>query len=212
MKVISVNIGEITEVPWRGQTVRTGIFKHPVDAIQLGVEDVEKDHVVDRRVHGGVDKACYLFSSDAYGPFREKYRKLDWDWGMFGENVTMDSLREDEICIGDRYQLGSAVVEVSQPRVPCFKFGIRFGSQIALKDFIAQERSGVYVRLITPGTVKAGDSMKLIQNGSDISVLEIFQLLFQKIVDPQRVQLALELPTLAEMMKKGLRKLVPPNI
>lgn len=206
MQVKSVNLGEITEVKWRNKLIKTGIFKTPVEKIILGKEDVNNDHVIDRKYHGGIDKACYLFSADAYSHFKELYPKLDWTWGMFGENVTVSGLKEEEVCIGNQYQLGTAIVEVSQPRQPCSKLGIRFGNQKVLKDFIAAERCGAYVRVIEPGEVMPGDELKLLRTGSNISLGDIFRMLYQKSQDIDLLNSALDLSSLATSAKKDLRK------
>lgn len=205
MKVVSVNIGEQQKVKWRLRTIQTGIFKYPVKSIMLGRTDVEKDDVVDRKYHGGVDKACYLFSADTYKNWKEKYPELDWDWGMFGENATVEGLNESNIFIGSTYSLGSAIVEVSEPRQPCFKLGIRFGTQKVLKQFIAEGNCGVYVRVLQSGQVKPEDEFILIEKGSDISIRDVFQLMYKKHTNPGLLNDALALPKLAEGAKRGLR-------
>ncbi|WP_258103220.1 MOSC domain-containing protein [Marinoscillum sp. MHG1-6] len=206
MKVVSVNRGERKKVQWRFRIVETGIFKHPVDEIHLGATDVEQDHVVDRRYHGGIDKACYLYSADPYPTWKKRYPKLNWDWGMFGENVTVEGLQEREVFIGSRYRLGTALVEVSEPRQPCFKFGIRMGTQKALKEFISLGHSGVYVRVIEPGIVKPGDEMILEVKGSEFSISDVFQLLYKRHPQPEIIGDILTIDTLAESAKRDLQK------
>ncbi|MEQ8581714.1 MAG: MOSC domain-containing protein [Marinoscillum sp.] len=208
MQVVSVNLGEKRTIRWKRKEVETGIFKYPVnDPITLGYEDVENDHVVDRKYHGGIDKACYLFSADVYPSWKSRYPQLSWDWGMFGENVTVRDLDESRVHIGSTYRIGTALVEVSEPRQPCFKLGIRFGTQKVLKDFIAAGHSGVYVRVLTPGVVKAGDQMTLIEKGSDLSILDIFQLIYQQHKNPELIHKALQLKNLAEGARRNLQKL-----
>jgi MOSC domain-containing protein YiiM len=207
MKVIATNIGERRQVSWRGKKVETGIFKSPVsDGIFLGSTDVQNDHVVDRKWHGGVDKACYLFSAEAYTHFKKWHPQLNWDWGMFGENVTIEGLDESEIMIGSQYQIGEAIVEVSEPRQPCFKLGVRFGTQKILKQFIAHDRPGVYVRVLQQGFVRPEDEMVLIESGSSISIQDIHQLMFRKHANPMLLEEALKLEKLAESSKVDLRK------
>lgn len=206
MKVISTNIGEKKRVRWRFRNVQTGIFKSPSSQILLGAEDVESDCVVDRRYHGGVDKACYLFSADAYDQFKELYPQLIWDWGMFGENVTIDKLPESEIEIGSRFEIGGAEVEVSEPRQPCFKLGIRFGSQKIIKQFVNLERCGLYVRVIKEGIVRPGDEMKLIKSGGGITILDAFRMVYGKEHDQEKVKRALNHQSLAQSTKKDIRK------
>lgn len=206
MKVISVNIGEKQTVTWRGKSVDTGIFKYPTDKITLGATDVARDHVVDRRFHGGIDKACYLYDADTYSHWKEKYPNLEWNWGMFGENVTLADLDESNVFIGSRYQLGTALVEVSQPRQPCFKLGIRFGTQKILKQFIQHGRPGVYVRVLKPGEVKPGDTMTLLEKGSNISIQDVFLLLYGLHPNPGLTHEASGLPNLAASARKNLSK------
>ena len=111
MKIISTNIGEPRVIKWRGKEVETGIFKFPViQPIFLGTDDVENDHVIDRRYHGGTNKACYLYSSDHYGYWQKLYPELEMPWGIFGENLTVEGLNEAQINIGDIFKIGEAVV------------------------------------------------------------------------------------------------------
>ena len=103
MQIISTNIAEPTTIEWNGQQIQTGIYKYPVEIpIYMGIEGVENDHVLDRKYHGGADKACYLYSADHYSFWKNKYPNLEWIWGMFGENLTVIGLDESEIRIGDR--------------------------------------------------------------------------------------------------------------
>ncbi|SEK40626.1 MOSC domain-containing protein YiiM [Aquimarina amphilecti] len=182
MKVISTNIGEAKTISWRGKEVKTGIYKHPIDQpIFLGTEDVKGDHVVDRRVHGGVDKACYLYAAEHYPYWKEKYPNLDWDYGMFGENLTILGLDERIINIGSIYKLGEALVQVSQPRQPCYKLGVRFGTQTILKQFIEALIPGVYLRVLTPGIVKIDDILIPKEIHTDgISIQDMYKLFYDQ--------------------------------
>ena len=122
MKIISTNIGKPQTIEWRGNQIQTGIYKNSVNhPISLESEDVLNDHVMDRRYHGGTDKACYLYSADHYKMWSELYPDVEMPWGMFGENLTVKGLNEAEINIGDTFQIGNAVVQATQPRQPCFK-------------------------------------------------------------------------------------------
>src|ERR1035437_3558163 len=198
MKVLSTNIAEPATVEWRGQSVKTGIYKNPVDtSIFLGAEDVENDHVIDRRYHGGTEKACYLYSADHYLFWQNKYPDLEWKSGMFGENLTVTGLDESAILIGDCYRIGDAIVQVSQPRQPCFKLGIRFNDQSIVDDFWKSPYPGVYVRVIQPGTVKKGDELILIeQNPESISIAEVFSLFSPNPENLDRIQQAIKEPFL----------------
>jgi MOSC domain-containing protein YiiM len=178
LKVVSVNIGERTTVIWNKKPIETGIFKYAVaHPIFLGNEDVTNDNVVDRKYHGGIDKACYVYSKDHYPYWKEKYPDSDLQLGAFGENITMENLDESNIFIGEQYQLGEAIVEISQPRQPCFKLGIRFGNPLVVKDFFQSEFPGVYLRIIKEGNVFTGDKMVLIsQPNNRVSVAEVHSL------------------------------------
>jgi len=182
MKVIAVNLGERTEVQWKGKTIETGIYKYPVSQpIRLEKKDVAEDTVVDRKHHGGIYKAAYLFDADAYPYWKEKYPYLDWDWGMFGENITIEGLDESNLLIGSTYILGEALVEITQPREPCYKLGIRFKDQSVLKDFIAHERPGSYIKILHEGKVAKGDIMRLENESTEgLSIKQFYQLLYSK--------------------------------
>ncbi|PKV51019.1 MOSC domain-containing protein YiiM [Aquimarina sp. MAR_2010_214] len=180
MKVLSTNIATPRIIFWKGREEKTGIYKLPVEnPIYLEKEDVRNDHVVDRKYHGGVDKACYLYSADHYPYWKTKYPDLEWDYGMFGENITIEGFDEENIKIGSVYKLGGATIQVSRPRQPCYKLGIRFGNHAILRQMIDSLFSGVYVRIIDPGPVSVGDELQLIkENDNGISISELNTLLF----------------------------------
>lgn len=207
LKVISTNIGRIREVEWHGQKIITGIFKEPVDEpLFLGKLGVNKDEVADLKVHGGSDKACYLYSSDFYPYWKEKFPESNWHWGIFGENLTIDGLDEGEIKIGDIFQLGSAVVQVSQPRLPCYKLGIRFSNPKVVKQFLESPYPGVYLRISKEGNVKTGDRMQLLQtNPSGMTVREVYSLFSSNKKNSELKAQACELEFLSESLKKDLR-------
>lgn len=158
MKLISVNIGKKRTVPWKGKDVETGIFKYPVDeGIYLGIENVENDVVIDRRFHGGVNKAVYGYSEKHYDYFKELHPDLDWNYGMFGENLTFSDLDEEEITVGSVYELGESILQVTEPRQPCFKLGIRFKSTDIITQFWNSTKSGIYFKVLHSGIVKPND-------------------------------------------------------
>ena len=208
MKVISTNLGEPTKINWNGKQTLTGIYKYPVDQpIYLDTEDVQGDTVVDRKYHGGIYKACYLFSADHYDYWKAKYPQLEWDWGMFGENLTIQGLDESQLRIGSTYRLGTALVQISQPREPCYKLGIRFGDQEILKQFIDHGRPGTYIRVLEPGTVSKGDSMELVTaSESPLTIAQFYELLFAKEKDQHVLQQALHNEALPMEKREKLQK------
>lgn len=210
MKIISTNIGEPVIVEWRGQNVQTGIYKYPTDRpVFLGKEDVASDHVIDRRYHGGVDKACYMYSADHYPFWQQRYPEVELSWGMFGENLTVEGLNESSVCIGDQYQMGTALVQVTQPRQPCFKLGIRFCEQEVVSDFWELPYPGVYIKVLKEGMVKPGDQVKLVfRNNESLSVAEVFSLFRQERNNQGKIKMAISDSNLAASCRRDLEKLL----
>lgn len=182
MKIISTNIAKPTTFIWNKKEVTTGIFKKPIDKpIYLGKANVKGDEVSDRKVHGGEFKACYLFSKNQYPYWKNLYPNLEWSYGMLGENLTVEGLDETQLQIGDIYKVGNALVQITQPREPCFKFGVKFNSQDVLKQFIEHGYSGTYVRVLEEGSVKNDDTFQLVEQAKDsISIWQFFKLLYSK--------------------------------
>lgn len=182
MKVIATNIGTPRTFTWNGAEEQTGIFKYPTtEGLFLTKNDVKGDTVIDRVHHGGTNKACYLFSADYYPYWKEQYPNHDWDWGMFGENLTVSGMDESQIRVGNVYKIGDATVQVSQPREPCYKLGIRFGTQAILKQFIAHNHPGTYLKILEEGRVKAGALVELIETSKNsLTVQQFYELMFQK--------------------------------
>lgn len=208
MKIISTNIGQPTIVIKNRKPTKTGIYKVSVEGpIELGKTDVVGDSVMDRKHHGGVDKACYLYSADHYNFWQEKFPDLDFTWGMFGENLTVEGLDESKIRIGDVFSIGSAIVQVSEPRRPCSILGIRFGTQQMVKLFNNSPYPGIYVRVLTIGKIKSGDVLDLIEtNEENITVKEVFSLFSEKNKNIELANKALNTNTLSEDCKNSIRK------
>jgi MOSC domain-containing protein YiiM len=208
MKVISTNIGNPTTIHRNGKEEQTGIFKYPTnETLFLGKTDVLKDTVIDRKHHAGINKACYLFSADQYPYWKKMYPELEWDWGMFGENLTVKGLNEAEIRIGDIFKIGSALVQVSQPREPCYKLGVRFGTQEILRQFIDHGFPGTYVRILEEGEVQRNDELILVERSvNPLSVKQFYELLFAKKKDLEIVKLAINNPSLPEYNRARLKK------
>ncbi len=168
--------GKRTEVQWRGKTYATGIFKSSVAGpLVLGKEDVENDVVIDRKYHGGIDQAVYAYGKNHYSFWKEYYPLLDIQNGFFGENLTVSNLDETKIHVGDIYELGETIVQVTKPRQPCFKLGIRFNNPSVVKQFWHTTKSGVYFKILETGKVALKDEFKLIEKAyNSPSIAEVF--------------------------------------
>jgi len=208
MRIISTNIGSPTTIIWNDREEQTGIFKYPVDEpLILEMESVAKDTISNRKVHGGVHKACYLFSLEQYPFWKDLYPHLDWDWGMFGENLTIEGMDENQLRIGDVFRVGTALVQISQPREPCYKLGIRFGDQNILRQFIAHGYPGAYVRILEKGTVRAGDELQLEKrSGNSLTVKQFFNFLYERKKNPEILKLAISNNSLPEYKRERLKK------
>lgn len=206
MKIVSTNIAEPMTFLWNGKEETTGIYKKPTSkAIFLGKEDVKGDEISDRKHHGGIFKACYIFSADQYGYWKNLYPNLDWTYGMLGENLTVSGLDETKIRIGDIYKIGEAKVQITQPREPCYKFGVKFGSQAVLKQFIDHGFSGTYVSVMEEGFVKIGDEMKLLKAAENsLTTFQFFKLLFAKEKNQEHLRMALQLESIPQSKRNKL--------
>ena len=157
MRIVSVNVGMPRDVVWRGRTVRTGIFKDPVpDAVPLRRLNLDGDAQADLTVHGGPDKAVYAYPYEHYDGWRARLGR-ELSFGNFGENFTTEGLTEDQVHIGDEFRVGSARVVVTQPRLPCYKLGLRFGDPTMVKTFLEAGHPGIYFAVVEEGMVGPGD-------------------------------------------------------
>ena len=167
-KLISVNIGLPRIVVRNGEPVSTGIFKEPVAGrMMLRALNVDGDRQADLSVHGGPSKAVYVYPSEHYDYWKHELPEMKLPWGMFGENCTSAGLFESELNIGDKFRMGSAVVRVTEPRMPCYKLGIKFGRSDIVKRFLASERTGFYFAVLQEGEVGVGDPIELIERSKD---------------------------------------------
>lgn len=162
-RLLSVNLAEPREISHRGRTVRTGIWKLPAAGrIHAGEQGLDGDAVLDRRYHGGIDKAVYAYSAEDYAWWSDELGEA-LEPGRFGENLTTEGIDLLDARIGDRWRVGGAVLEVSEPRTPCYKLGVRMGSLAFVKRFARALRLGAYLRVIEPGELGAGDEIALIE-------------------------------------------------
>ena len=177
-KVISLNIGLPRTVYFRGQAVTTGIFKEPVSGrIKLRRLNLDGDKQADLTVHGGPDKAVYAYPAEHYDYWKKRLPNMKLPWAMFGENLTTVGLLEDQVNIGDVFQVGSSEVLVTQPRMPCYKLGVKFGSMDVVKKFMDSKLTGIYFRVLKEGDVGAGDAIELIRrDANNVTVKDIVRL------------------------------------
>src|ERR1700704_566606 len=156
MEVVSVNVGMPREVTWKGMRVETGIFKDPVDGlVAVGKLNLAGDKQADLTVHGGLAKAVYAYPVEHYEYWKEELPKVSFGWGKFGENLTTRGLSEDHLFIGDQLKVGSAILMVTQPRLPCYKLALKFNRDDMIKRFLASGRSGFYLSVVLEGVVSA---------------------------------------------------------
>ena len=207
MKIISTNIGQPVTVIKNGKEVKTGIYKQSVNQpIALGFTDVVGDAVMDRESHGGIDKACYLYSADHYLFWQQQFPELEWSAGMFGENLTVEGLNEANVMIGDIYAIGTAIVQVSEPRRPCSILGIRFGTQKIVKEFYNSNYPGFYIRVLEEGQVKSGDQFILKERTENISVKEVYSLLTNNKKNIAFAMKVISIASLAEDSKTAIKE------
>jgi MOSC domain-containing protein YiiM len=168
MKLLSVNVGRPRAVMQDGDAVLTGIFKDPVKGrVTLRTLNLDGDGQADLSVHGGPTKAVYVYPSEHYDYWKRELPGMELPWGMFGENFTTVGLLESQLNIGDKFHVGSATVTVTEPRMPCYKLGIKFGRPDIVKKFLASERTGFYFRVLEEGEVGADDGIRLIERNND---------------------------------------------
>lgn len=215
MRLASVNTGLPREVKWHGRAVTTGIFKEPVEGrVALRKLNLDGDRQADLMVHGGAHKAVYCYSLGHYEYWKKELPGRELPMGMFGENFTIDAGKdeplEESVHLGDRFSIGTAEVVVTQPRLPCYKLGIRFGSDDMVKRFLASGRTGFYVGVVREGEVGAGDEIKAVgRETQTVPVSEITRLYVAKRYGEAEIRAArraLEVKELPESWKEYFRE------
>jgi MOSC domain-containing protein YiiM len=207
MKLITVQVGMPREVKWRGRSVTTGIFKEPVEGpVMLRALNLDGDAQADLSVHGGPTKAVYAYPVEHYEYWRNELPRTELPYGMFGENFTTEGLLETEVYVGDRFRVGGAEVVVTEPRVPCYKLGIKFRRTDILKRFLASRRSGFYFAVLREGTVQAGDRMeRLSHDVESVSIADIIRLYAFERDDLNTLRRAVGLTSLPESWRGYFR-------
>jgi MOSC domain-containing protein YiiM len=197
--LLSVNVGMPRDVPWQGRTVFTGVFKAPVTGpCRVRKLNVDGDGQGDLAGHGGEQRAVFVYQIDSYRYWQRELRRDDFVCGQFGENFTVDGLGDDEVCIGDRYGIGTATFEVTQPRVTCYRVGIRMNDPRIPALLVAHHRPGFYFRVLEEGEVQAGDEIiKLASGAEQMPVAEVDALLYLPGHTRQQLLRALRIPALS---------------
>ena len=208
MKLLSVNVGLPREIEWKGKLVRTSIFKAPVPGrVRVSQLNLEGDQQSDLSVHGGIDKAVYAYPSEHYSFWRKELPGMDLPWGVFGENLTTEGLLEEAVHIGDRFRVGSAEFAVTQPRMPCFKLGIRFDRPDIVKRFLQSGRSGFYFAVLKEGEVTAGDSIELLKRDENgVTVADVVNLYGRDATNQDLLRRVSELSSLPKSWRDYFRK------
>jgi ferredoxin-NADP reductase/MOSC domain-containing protein YiiM/ferredoxin len=206
----SVNVGMPKDVPWQGKTVFTGVFKDPVSGpCRVRKLNVDGDGQGDLAGHGGEQRAVFVYQLDSYRYWERELDRDDFVYGQFGENFTVEGLSDDEVCIGDRYQIGTAVFEVTQPRVTCYRVGIRMNDPRIPALLVSHRRPGFYFRVLQEGEVQAGDEILKVASGPErVTVAEIDALLYLPGHPRQQVLRALRIPALSAGWQASLHALL----
>lgn len=200
MKVVSLNVGTPQQKQWQGKTVRTSIFKSPVTGKRtVSFVNIEGDEQSDLRVHGGANKAVYAYDLSHYAHWKTVLQREQWEYGLFGENLTTEGLPDDEARIGDIYQIGTATFQIVQPRFPCTKLNIRFSLPDMMEKFREQKRNGIYFRVLEEGVIAAGDKIALVQpSAGSVTVQDYVNSYYSKGKDRDLLQRILSIPLLPE--------------
>ena len=208
MKLISVNVGRPRLVTYNGNPVSTGIFKEPVSSrVILRKLNLDGDRQADLSVHGGPTKAVYVYPSEHYEFWKQELPEMALPWGMFGENFTTAGLFETQVNIGDKFQVGSALLMVTEPRMPCYKLGIKFGRSDIIRRFLASERTGFYLAVLQEGEVGAGDQIEMIERGKEaVRVNDITRLFSRDKQNAALLRRAIETEALPESWKEHFRQ------
>jgi MOSC domain-containing protein YiiM len=210
MRIVSVNVGRPREVVWQDRIVATAIFKQPVDGrVAVRRHNLEGDGQADLTVHGGRAKAVYAYPLRHYAYWREQLPGVELTWGNFGENLTLDDFDENDLRVGDEFIAGTARLQATQPRLPCFKLGIRFGREDMVDRFLESRRTGVYFAVLEEGELGAGDVVTRVHtNPADITIAEATELYVGGTAEPGLVRRALATVALPQSWRQRFSRLL----
>jgi ferredoxin-NADP reductase/MOSC domain-containing protein YiiM/ferredoxin len=208
--LVSVNVGKPKDVPWQGKTVHTGVWKNPVAGPQMVRQlNIDGDGQGDLAGHGGEQRAVLVYQLESYRHWQQHFGRDDLSHGNFGENLTVDGMADDEVCIGDRYRIGEAEFEVTQPRVTCYRVGLRLGEPQMAALLVSHHRPGFYMRVITEGHIQAGDQIIKTRVGPHkLTVADTDALLYLPGRDQAKLQLAVQIPALSPGWQQSFHELL----
>jgi MOSC domain-containing protein YiiM len=208
MRVVSVNVGRPRHVEWTGGTALTSIWKTPVTGrVRVRALNIEGDEQSDLSVHGGREKAVYAYPSEHYAFWAEALRTLDLPWASFGENLTTEGLTEEGVSIGDRFRIGSTVLAVTQPRLPCYKLALRLGRDDIVGRFVDSDRPGFYLAVIEEGEIAAGDAIEVVaRDPRGLTVRDVARLRHGRLADPALLRRAIDHPALTSGWRDHFRR------
>ena len=203
LKILSLNVGLPRQVRFQDELVTTGIFKEPVRGrVKLRKLNLEGDKQADLTVHGGVDKAVYAYAGEHYSYWRQELPGKLLPWGMFGENFTTEGMFEETVNIGDQFRVGTAKLVATQPRMPCYKLGVRFGNMDIIKRFLASGLTGVYFKVVKEGELEQGDEIRLIKkNENSVTIKDIVRLYTVNKDDVRTIERAIKVKDLPKGWK-----------
>ena len=209
-KILEVCVGKPKEIIANGKPVMSAIYKSPVDGpVNLSLSNLDGDEQANRSVHGGRDKAVYVYSSTHYPYWQEQLGRAEMEASQFGQNITVDGLSDDEVKIGDRFQLGGAVVSVAQPRIPCAKLGTRMGDPTFPNIFLLTGRLGYYLHVEEEGALQAGDEMSLLESAEhNVTITALWRTVFTPAHDLKIAEIAIDFPHLDNDWKKRLHAII----
>src|SRR5262252_8598609 len=209
-RLLSVNVGLPRDVTWNGKTVRTAIWKNPVHGRRMVRKlDIDGDAQADLAGHGGEHRAVFVYQMDSYHYWERFLGRSDFTFGQFGENFTVDGLPDNEVCIGDRYRIGDAIFEVTQPRVTCYRVGIRMDEPQMAALLVAHQRPGFYLRVLQEGEVGAGDEIVRVATGPErMTVTAVNALLYLPNPAKEEIERALRVPALSPGWKGSFEALL----
>ncbi len=213
MKIVSLNVGLPRPVSWRGRRIMTGIYKDPVEGqVRVRRTNLDGDRQADLSVHGGPEKAVYVYPSEHYPFWRRELELEDLSWGSFGENLTTEGWWEDEVHVGDRFRIGTAEFAVTQPRMPCFKLAVKFDREDIVESFLESGRPGFYLAVTQEGELGAGDAMERIhEDENGVTVVDVVRLYMDRHgeSDPDLLRRVVAVEALPEGWREHFRKRLP---